>query len=108
MVMAPIDTKRCLPPRPPVFPPVINKPKHDFVKMDGDKNGTISRDEFISNGNPGPVPFLTQRVRSQEFDKLDRNKDGQLSKLEQFVANIAFVKKPKIELPKIEFPKFFG
>ena len=103
MMMSPIDRKPL--PRCPQFPlPTKPAPKHDFKKMDTDKNGTINRDEFIKNGNQGPIGWATQRIRSQEFDKLDRNKDGELSKLEQFMAQVSKFPRPTFPQPTLPKP----
>lgn len=96
MVMAPIDRlPRCPMPVPGPKP----KPKYDFQKMDADKNGTISRDEFIGK----PANKLEAFMKAREFAQLDKNKDGELSKFEQFIANWT---KPVFHKPVLTKPSF--
>ena len=67
-------------------------PQQQFEKLDADKNGSVSSDEFKANAKD---PAKAE----QQFAKLDADKNGSLS-LEEFSASKA--KKPK--KPKKEKP----
>ncbi len=51
-----------------------------FDQMDADKNGQLSRDEFVmSMPQVLHIPGVTMREYAQIFEDLDANKDGSLS-----------------------------
>jgi hypothetical protein len=52
-----------------------------FDQLDTDKDGAISRKEFIDapRGGPGSMTDLAKDRRGARFDQFDKNKDGKLT-----------------------------
>ena len=83
---APIDrTPRHIPQPSPGKP---EKPGHG--KLDADGDGSISRAEYLYRDEEGRTPLSKTelKMRGDEFDKIDLNKDGKLSKLELAIDRI--------------------
>ena len=68
-----------------------DKKKIAFEKLDADKNGSVSSDEFKAQAKDSAKA-------DKKFAKLDANKNGSLS-LEEFSAAPAKPKKPKKKKP---------
>lgn len=79
-MLAPIDKK---------FPPVLTKcipqdfrDQIAFDAKDGDGNGELSRDEYVSTKGTGLKEKLERYRQHAEFERYDANGDGKLSEKE--------------------------
>ncbi|WP_158284612.1 hypothetical protein [Azospirillum sp. TSO35-2] len=52
-----------------------------FGQLDTDKDGSVSRQEFVDaqRGGPGSMTDVAKERRSARFDQFDKNKDGKLT-----------------------------
>ncbi|GLR82599.1 EF-hand domain-containing protein (plasmid) [Azospirillum oryzae] len=52
-----------------------------FDQLDADKDGVISRKEFVDapRGGPGSMTDVAKSRRGTRFDRFDKNKDGKLT-----------------------------
>jgi hypothetical protein len=52
-----------------------------FDQLDADKDGAVSRKEFVDapRGGPGSMTDVAKSRRSARFDQFDKNKDGKLT-----------------------------
>ncbi len=52
-----------------------------FDQLDADKDGAVSRKEFVDapRGGPGSMTDLAKDRRGARFDQFDKNKDGKLT-----------------------------
>ncbi len=52
-----------------------------FDQLDADKDGAVSRQEFVDapRGGPGSMTDIAKSRRGARFDQFDKNKDGKLT-----------------------------
>jgi len=62
--------------RDPSRDPILEKPDETFKRVDADKTDSLSFDEFLHTD----LPY--EQLKKDEFDALDTNKDGTITRLE--------------------------